>query len=177
MIDRSVKEIELVDENSRCVHFRVCDSFNKGVARYGNLITESLSELGCGRGIVVDKNNVVISGNKVIESAQLLNKRVKIVETSGEELVCVKRVDVDAFSSVGYNLSLVDNLLASKNLDWNVDYIFSVMRYLLTFDPRRWRGHECLVKELDISELVKDSVIDDTIDDGFRETAKQLTMF
>lgn len=67
-------------------------NFNAG-SEYGNaLLDKSLSKLGAGRSVLCDKNNRLIAGNKTAEKfGELGNQKIIIVETTGDELVVVKR--------------------------------------------------------------------------------------
>lgn len=89
--------------------------------QYGmSLLEKSISELGLGRSIVVDKNNRIIGGNGVVETAVNLGlEDVIIVPTRGDKLVVVKREDVDLDSEVGRSLALADNAVANVNLEWD----------------------------------------------------------
>ena len=58
------------------------------------LINKSLVECGAGRSIVVDRDDVIISGNGVYEQAQALGLKVRIIESDGNELIAIKRVDL-----------------------------------------------------------------------------------
>lgn len=61
-----------------------------------SLLEKSLQDYGAGRSILIDKNNNIIAGNGIVEAAaQAGIEKVRIVETQGEELVAVKRTDVD----------------------------------------------------------------------------------
>lgn len=92
-------------------------------SEYGDRILEkSLTQLGVGRSVVVDKDNRLIAGNKTavkcVESG--INKAI-IVETTGDQLVVVKRVDLSLDSKRGRELALADNKVGQVNLDWNFD--------------------------------------------------------
>ena len=89
--------------------------------QYGmSLLEKSISELGLGRSIVVDKNNRIIGGNGVVETASSLGMEdVIIVPTDGKKLVVVKREDVDLDSEIGRKLALADNAVANVNLEWD----------------------------------------------------------
>ena len=89
--------------------------------QYGmSLLEKSISELGLGRSIVVDKNNRIIGGNGVVETASSLGMEdVIIVPTDGKKLVVVKREDVDIDSEIGRKLALADNAVANVNLEWD----------------------------------------------------------
>jgi len=70
---------------------------NKGTERGGKQLDSSLSELGIGRGIVVDRNGKIIAGNKTVEKITDLGltDEIVIVETEGDKLVVTKRTDLD----------------------------------------------------------------------------------
>ena len=71
-------------------------NFNKGTQFGQSLIEKSLRQFGAGRSILLDKNNRIIAGNKTVENAgQIGLEKVLIVETTGEEIVAVKRTDID----------------------------------------------------------------------------------
>ena len=91
-------------------------NFNKG-SEYGNhLIEKSFREFGAGRSILIDRNNRIIAGNKSIEAASSIGmENVVIVETTGDEIVAVKRTDIDLDSKKGRELALADNATNKAN--------------------------------------------------------------
>ena len=153
------KEIELNDIHGTKHVFCVGDSFNKGKFGTDKMIKRSINELGCGRSILVDADNNVLAGEKTLEAAYEQGKRVILIETTGDELVVVKRTDVKQNSKKGLELSLVDNLIASKTLDWNTNLVRQRMNETLSFEPRCWNGYECLVEELNIEDFLKEEVV------------------
>ena len=72
-------------------------------------VEKSLRELGAGRSIVVDADGVVIGGNAVYEEAVKLGIPVKEIETSGEELIVVRRLDLKTDDPRRKALALADN--------------------------------------------------------------------
>lgn len=137
-------------------------SFNRG---RGNafLLDDSIKMLGLARSIVVDNANNVICGHKVVEACTRLGiNKAHVIETEGDELIIVKRKDVVPGTKKFYELSLVDNLLASKLLDWDSDEILQTMYTNLSFDARRWGGFECLTKELDIEQFLREETVRQT---------------
>lgn len=128
---------------------------NKGCG-YGNaMIENSIKELGYARGIVVDKDNVVVVGDKVVRTAKKLGcKRICIVETDGDVLVVVKRNDVSAKKKKGLELSLVDNLTSYENQNWDAQAVQENVDNVLSFNPIAWGGDRCLVKDLDLESLL-----------------------
>lgn len=107
--------------------------------QYGmSLLEKSISELGLGRSIVVDKNNRIIGGNGVVETAVNLGlEDVIIVPTRGDKLVVVKREDVDLDSEVGRSLALADNAVANVNLEWDEKNIQQIQSDW-AIDPQDW---------------------------------------
>ena len=77
-------------------------NFNKGNDEGQQLMERSFKELGAGRSILLDRNGNIIAGNKSQKAAIAAGiKRVRVVETTGDELVAVKRTDVDIDSAEG----------------------------------------------------------------------------
>lgn len=96
---------------------------NNGTERGHAMLERSVRELGAGRSILVDKNGVVIAGNKTREAA--LNVGLKdaiIVETDGRKIVVVKRTDLDLLKGgAARQLAYADNRIAEVDLAWNPD--------------------------------------------------------
>lgn len=98
---------------------------NKGTERGKKMLDKSLAQLGAGRSILVDKNGVIIAGNKTRQAmveAGMLNARV--IETDGNELVVVKRTDLDLMERGGKarQLAYADNVVGQVDFDMN-DFI------------------------------------------------------
>lgn len=132
--------------------------FNYGTRFGRQLIERSIRELGCGRSVLADADGTILAGNDVYSTAIALGKKIVTIETDGDVLVVVKRTDVKAESKKGYELAFVDNLSQDRNLDWNADAIIDTMQECMSFDAREWGGHSALVKELELSDLLKDDV-------------------
>jgi hypothetical protein len=81
--------------------------------RSKSAVEASLRELGAGRSIVVDREGVVIGGNAVYEQALKLGIPVREVETSGDELIVVRRVDLATDDPKRKALALADNQIAT----------------------------------------------------------------
>lgn len=96
---------------------------NAGTDEGQQLIEQSISTLGLGRSVVVDKNNKLIAGNKTTTGAKQQGvEKVVIVETTGDELVVVRRTDLDLEDADDHRaraLALADNYTAQQNLKWN----------------------------------------------------------
>lgn len=157
--NKDFSNVSFIDDSGNVVNLTLAESFNKGSINWMKILVKSISQLGCARSVVADANNTIIVGEKVVKAAHKANvKKIRIIETEGDELIVVKRTDILAGTRNAYNISLVDNLSQSKNLIWDVDKILSTMDANLSFDAREWGGHECLVKELHIEDLLKDDV-------------------
>ena len=84
-------------------------NFNKGTEKGRGMIEKSFRELGAGRSILLDKNNRIIAGNKSQQAAIAAGiKMVRVIETTGDELVAVKRTDVDIDSAEGRKMAYLD---------------------------------------------------------------------
>ena len=72
-------------------------------------IAQSLKELGAGRSILIDAENVVIGGNGVYQEAQELGLPVKVIESDGSELIAIKRTDLKTDDAKRKALAIADN--------------------------------------------------------------------
>lgn len=95
-------------------------NFNTGTEYGSHLMEKSFRQFGAGRSILIDKNNRVIAGNKSLDTAAMVGiENVIIVETTGDEIVAVKRTDVDLDSKQGREMALADNATGKANLSWD----------------------------------------------------------
>ena len=95
-------------------------NFNTGNEFGNSLIDKSLSKFGAGRSILIDKNNRIIAGNKTIENAAANGfNDVVVVETTGDQIVAVKRTDIDLNTKKGREMALADNATAKANISWD----------------------------------------------------------
>lgn len=85
------------------LNVRVHDQRNK------EAIKQSLQQLGAGRSIVMDANNILIAGNGVYEQAKELGIPVKVIETDGKTLIAIKRTDLQPHDQRRKALALADN--------------------------------------------------------------------
>ena len=96
-------------------------NFNRGNEQGQQLMERSFKELGAGRSILLDRNGNIIAGNKSQKAAIAAGiKRVRVIETTGDELVAVKRTDVDIDTAEGRKMAYLDNLTTQVNLTWDV---------------------------------------------------------
>ena len=77
-------------------------NFNKHTEYGMSLLEKSLRENGAGRSILVDKDDNIIAGNGIVEAAINAGiSKTRIVEVTGDELVVVKRTDLELDSTCG----------------------------------------------------------------------------
>ena len=93
-------------------------------------VEASLRDLGAGRSIVVDADGVVIGGNAVYEQAQKLGIPVREIETDGEELVVVRRIDLKTDDPRRKALALADNQIGLLG-EWEDDVLAELQSELL----------------------------------------------
>ena len=121
-------------------------NFNKGTEYGDRLMDESLRKFGLARSIVIDKNNRIIAGNKTAEKAADIGfTDVLVVEVDGNQLVAVKRKDIDLDSAKGRELALADNATSKANLAWDESLIEEVSQQW-GFEPQEW-GVDVSVQE------------------------------
>lgn len=113
-------------------------NFNKHTEFGMSLLEKSLQEFGAGRSILVDKNNRVIAGNGILEAAgQVGIEDIKVIETVGDELVVVKRTDIDLDTKKGREMAYADNQTGAVDLAWDEDMINSQAEKF-GFNPDDW---------------------------------------
>ena len=101
-------------------------NFNKGTDEGNRLLNQSINEHGFGRSILIDKNNRIISGNKSFDVAKEIIQKIRVIESTGNQLIAVKRIDIDLDSKEGREMALADNSVSLTNLNWDKDMISSV---------------------------------------------------
>lgn len=102
-------------------------NFNKHSDEGMKLLDKSIAENKFGRSVLADKNGNLIAGNGVVEVAKNRGgAKIKVIETTGDELVVVQRTDLDIDSKEGRSLAAMDNSVGAKNLKWNIDALKKV---------------------------------------------------
>jgi hypothetical protein len=95
---------------------------NRGTDRGRAVVAESLIECGAGRSILADKDGTVIAGNKTLEAARKLGLPVRVIESTGEELVVVRRTDLDLHvDEKARRLAYLDDRAGQLGLDWDTE--------------------------------------------------------
>lgn len=146
----------------RCIQDLIPDeqNANAGTERGAYMVSHSLSTLGAGRSIVVDKEGRVIAGNKTLQAATDLGLPVRVIETDGKELVVVQRNDLDLTEKKGRarQLAYADNRSNEVGLAWNVEQLLVDIEAGLNLDDF-FRGDELdeLLASVRPSEPVEDA--------------------
>jgi len=98
-------------------------NLNKGTERGKHLIKQSISQLGAGRSIVIDKDGNIIAGNHTYDAAVALGLEMVVVPTDGTKLVVVQRTDLDRENDIddkAAKLAFADNQTGKVNLDYDI---------------------------------------------------------
>lgn len=106
---------------------------------YGmTLLEKSVRNNKFGRSILVDKDNNVIAGNGILETAVNIGaENIRIIETTGDELVVVKRTDVSLDSKQGREMALADNATSAADLEWDMEVMGEISEDW-DIDPNDW---------------------------------------
>jgi DNA modification methylase len=101
---------------------------NKGTERGAYMVRQSLQKLGAGRSVLIDKNGVLIAGNKTTEAAYEIGlEDVIVVPTDGTKLVVVQRTDLDlAKDAKAKELAIADNRASELGLEWDAEVLQEV---------------------------------------------------
>jgi DNA modification methylase len=95
---------------------------NQHSERGMSMLEDSLSQVGAGRSLVADKNDILLAGNGVQEVAHSMGfDEVIEVETDGDALIVHKRRDLDLLNDPDHKarkLSLYDNRVQEVSLTW-----------------------------------------------------------
>jgi hypothetical protein len=148
-------KIKFDDKNAR-IH----DDENK------QAVKKSLKELGAGRSILMDSENMLIAGNGVYEQAKGLKIPVRVIESDGKELIAIKRTDLKTSDDKRKALALADNKTGDLSVfsDEKVAELFASMESLT--DASGFSDSE--IEEL----LSDDSILGDLIENNFQNSIK-----
>lgn len=96
---------------------------NRGTERGVAALEDSISQLGLGRSVLIDKDGKIIAGNKTVERAVAAGiEDMIVVQSDGRKLVVVQRTDLALDSKAddrGRRLATADNRIAELDLDWD----------------------------------------------------------
>ncbi len=101
---------------------------NAGTERGVYMLDISLEECGAGRSILVDKNGVVLAGNKTLERAIDLGFEIEVVPDDGKKLLVRQRTDLDLLGDGesqkrARRLATLDNRSSEVGLEWDLKVI------------------------------------------------------
>lgn len=103
-------------------------NINKGSEFGTSLLEKSIRETGLGRSVLVDKNDILIAGNKTVEMAgQLGFENATVVETDGTELIVVKRMDLDINTTQGLKAKILDNTVNKHNYREDAEVVAAIV--------------------------------------------------
>lgn len=89
--------------------------------RSSDLIKESLQRYGAARSIVIDEENRILAGKGIIDGAKAAGiRRVRIIESEGDEVIAVRRTGLSEEDKVG--LALADNRTADLS-EWDQEML------------------------------------------------------
>ena len=155
-------------------------NFNRHTEYGMQCLEKSIRANKFGRSILVDKDNRVIAGNGVVETAAAFGEtHVKFVETTGDELVVVKRTDLSLDSKEGREMALADNSVSAVDLDWNDEEIAKAVEDF-EIDVEKY-GHKLDIPQGDADLQAEDSKkqqyrlqVDFTDEESMREVFQYL---
>lgn len=139
------------------------NNFNRHTEEGKKMLRKSIDKFGYGRSIVADKNGRIIGGNGIVEVSD--DADTIIVETTGEQLVVVKRTDVDLDSKQGREMALADNATAAADLAWDTSAIADAAQEL-GIDTNEWGVQAGIPEELAGLDLVPDELQQQQGDDN-----------
>lgn len=101
---------------------------NSGTQRGDYMLELSMQQTGVNRSVVVDKNGVLVAGNKatgkILEQGLVSPEDIVVVKTRGEKLVVVQREDWDIYKDAQARLySYLDNQAALVGIELTGDYL------------------------------------------------------
>lgn len=123
---KKIASIEDLKEDPRQV--RVHDE------RAQEAVARSLSTYGAGRSVVADRDGGIIGGHNVIEQAKALGLGIKVVQTTGDEVVVVQRMDLDPNDPRRRGLAIADNRTADLS-EFDPEKLTSELRELASLGP------------------------------------------
>ena len=93
---------------------------NRGTDRGREALRRSLHTYGAGRSIVIDRRGRILGGTRPWNRPSTWGSPITVVPTTGQELVVVQRMDLDARTDPrARELALADNRVAELDLDWD----------------------------------------------------------
>jgi len=133
-------------------------------ARNMAMLEDSMREVGAGRSIVIDEDNVILAGNGATEAAQRVGiDKVRIIDADGDELIAVRRKGLTPEQKI--KLALWDNR-AQETSEWDPDVLRSMEAEF--GESLKLKGLGGLFTDSEMEKLVKETKkldIDKTLQD------------
>lgn len=74
------------------------------------MIEENIQRYGFGRSVLIANDDTIIAGNATIEAAAAAGiERMRVVESRGDEVIAIKRVDIQSGTEEFHGLAVGDN--------------------------------------------------------------------
>jgi DNA modification methylase len=116
--------------------------------RSSDLIKESLQRYGAARSIVIDEENRILAGNGTIDGAKAAGiRRVRIIESEGDEVIAVRRTGLTEEQKVG--LALADNRTSDLS-EWDQEMLHRLSE---EHDLEPWFNQDDLDELLNVVEV------------------------
>lgn len=138
------------------------NNYNLGRTAGRKTLELSLERQKIGRGVVVAADGTIIAGNKTVEAINRAGgAKIKVVDTTGDKLVVVKRADISGREDEAFQeLALYDNLAGAQSINWNAGALVE------DFEPDEIRGISGQLAEKMLRLIPEDEF---TTDGGERE--------
>lgn len=116
-----------------------------------SLIKKSIEEAGLGRSIVIDADDEIIAGNGLVSQLKK-DTPIKVIETTGDELVVVKRTDLKHGDAKRDALAIYDNS-TSDTSEFDIELLKT------DFTDKELQGFGILdeEEEVDVTEPVQET--------------------
>jgi hypothetical protein len=92
---------------------------NKGTERGERSLRQSITKHGPGRSIGISADGVAFAGNHVLEVAAELGIPVTAVQTWGDTLIAVQRMDINSDDPRFMEMAIADNKTAQDGIEWD----------------------------------------------------------
>ena len=73
--------------------------------------------------MLIDRDGVIIAGNKTAEQALAAGMDVIVVQSDGTKLIAVQRTDLSLDDPKAQGLAIADNRTSELGLDWDADVL------------------------------------------------------
>lgn len=132
-------------------------NFNRHSEFGMGLLEKSVSKFGMGRSILVDKNNRIIAGNGITETAGNIGiEQVRFIDTDGQEIIAVRRNDIDLDTPEGREMALADNATGAADLVWDTELI----AYMVGIETAQDWGLDEWSGDTDTEEKEQESIVE-----------------